>query len=233
MEPNQTVKNTDTIVIYDAEAVQRIPVGDGVCAVVKPYSDKRYLEYRDDFVKAVNEALKETKGATNAEEEEIKQALEKDCELCDALLDTLEGYEDLLADWKESISVEDKQAIIRKATNFVIDEDSEKFSLGKIVVPTACYFNGEVARQSHVLRRKSIDDSSRYALLKTKQFKVTPGKKLGEDNLVQVTPQDEAKSALYDAMRERVEGFANDNVPMRVKILVIDYIFPASIPGKK
>lgn len=233
MENTETnEQRIDVAAIYDANATQKIPVGEGVYAVVKPYSDERFTEYRKDFVKSLNEIMKKGDGA-NLEEAEIKQAIENDCALCDELLDALEGYADLPADWKALISAEDKLAIIRKALNFVIDEESEKLSLGQLVVPTACYFNGEVARQSHVLRRKTIDDSSRYALLKSKDYKVTPARKFGADKQVEITPQDEGRIALYDDMRQSATGFANDKVPSRVKILVIDHIFSTAVDNQK
>lgn len=230
-EAKTEVKETE--MIYDADATQKIPIDEGVYAVVKPYSDERYEQYRTAFVKAINEMTK--RGETERfEEAEVKQAIEMDCELCDELLENIEGYPDLPGDWKQEISAEDKLELIRKALHFVIDEDARKFSLGAtMTIPTACFFNGKVARQKHNLRRKTIDDSSRYALLKSKEFKVSEAKRLGKNHAVEFTPQDEAKVRLYDEMLQSIEGFRNDKVPSRVKILVIDYVFAASIAAKK
>ncbi len=222
----------DELVIYDAQAVQKIQIDDGVFAVVQPYTDNQFLQFRKDFADAINEVLK--KGdAKNISEAEMKTSVEIDLSLAKELVETLEGYPELPTDWKDSISIEDYLQLIGTAHNFVIDEDAKKFSLGKTFVPTACYFNGKVARQKHYLRKKTIDDSSKYALIKSKEYERKPSNKLGVDDLFILHPQDIEKAALYDEMKESVEGFKNDVVPMRVKVLVIDYIFASTINPKK
>lgn len=222
---------TKTEVIYDADETQRIPVGDGVFAVVKPYTDEKFLKVRQEFAELVNESLQRGEDQ-EVTQEEIKQALVRDVKLADELIENLEGYPDLPGDWKELLSVEDKQAIIRKALNFVIDEAESEFVLGKTVVLTACYFNGKVANQRHILRKKTIDDSSAYSHLVTKQYKPVKIKKFGQKDAFEFILQDQAKAALYDSMIESPEGFQNNKVPLRVKVLVIDHIFSV-LDGKK
>lgn len=225
-------KKVTVEVEYDMDAVQRIPVGDGVLAVVLPYDDKSYLKDRQEFIDLLNEEAKKGEDA-EISELEIKDALERSVKLADRLIEALENYPELPSNWKELMSVEDKGAIIKKALTFVIDEENKKISLGKIIVPTACYFNGEVANQEHILRGKTIDDSSKYTLISTKQYKPEKSKKFGKENTVQIQLQDEEKFALYLEMRESVKGFANDKVPMRVGVMVIDYVFAKTFSGKK
>jgi len=222
----------ENLATYDAYAVQKIQIDDGVFAVVQTYSDERFLQYRKDVSDKINEFLQ--KGdAKNIREAEMKAAVEIDLSLAQELVETLEGYPDLPSDWKDSISIEDYLQLIGTAHNFVIDEEAKKFSLGKTYVPTACYFNGKVARQKHYLRKKTIDDSSKYALIKSKEYERKPSNKLGVDDLFFLHPQDIEKAQLYDEMKESVDGFENEFVPLRVKVLVIDYIFASTINPKK
>lgn len=225
-------KNAALVLVYDADATQRIPVGDGVSAVVKPYSDELFVRYQNELTELTNRSLQRDSDQ-EVSEVEVKEALLRDVNLADELIETLENYPDLPTNWKELLSVEDKLAIIRKALNFVIDEDKKKLSLGKIIVPTACYFNGKVVNQFHHLRNKTIDDSSRYALIQSKQYKTEKAGKLGKDNIYTVVSQHQAKWELYLDMRQSVEGFVNDKVPMRVGVMVIDYVFGKSLDGKK
>ena len=226
METTETIEqNTNqAATVYDADAVQKIPVGDGVYAVVTPFTDEMFLQNRREFAEKVNEFIKRG-DEREMSEIEIREALIKDCELADKLIENLENYPDLPADWKELMSAEDKQAIIRKATTFVIDEERDLISLGKTIVPTAAYFNGEVTNQTHILRRRTIDDSSAFTHITSKQYKPLKNKKFGQKTGAEFVPQDAAKAALYDAMLESVSGFAGNKVSLRVKVLVIDHIF--------
>lgn len=222
--------------IYDSNAIQKIEIGDGVFAVMKPYTDKRYLSYLAEITEKLNETLKSKGVDTEAEveEHEIKESLLQDIALADELLEALEGYEDLPEDWKSLISAEDKIALLRKATRFTIDEDSRKFTLGAFTeVPTVCYFNDKLASQTHKLRRTTIDNSSRYALIQAKRYKVGESSRVGRKNVVQITPQEENKAALYDQMIESVTGFERSDVPIRVKSMVVDYVFQSSLDEKK
>lgn len=232
IEDSAAGKNAALTLVYDADATQHIPVGDGVFAVVKPYSDELYLQEQKELTELVNQSLQRD-ADQEVSEVEIKEALLRDVKLADELIETLENYPDLPENWRELLSVEDKQAIIRKALNFVVDEDRKRLSLGKTVVPTACWFNGEVANQEHILRNKTIDDSSRYALIQSKQYKTEKSKKFGKEDSYQIVSQVEAKWKLYLDMRESVKGFANDKVPMRVGVMVIDYVFAKSLDVKK
>lgn len=219
--------------VFDAEATQEFLIDKeaNVFAVVKPYKDELYLQSRKNFVEAVNDFVR--KGIEReVTEAEIKANLIRDSKIADELIETLKNYPDLPENWKELLPFEDKQSIIRRATNFVIDEDSKKITLGKTIVPTACYFNGEPARQQHVLRLRTIDDSSRYALIESKQFKPEKIDRLGGKTVNLLVLQDEAKWKLYQEMRESVKGFANDKVPMRVGVMVIDHIFADLLPKK-
>ncbi|KAK0039550.1 hypothetical protein Bpfe_031035 [Biomphalaria pfeifferi] len=222
--------------IYDVEATQRIKVDDEVIAVIKPYSDERYLKFRDELTKKINEYLKNNKKADLTDEVselEIKESILLNQELADELIDSLENVEDLPADWKSLISYEDKIQLLETAHRFVIDEDNKKFSLKEINVPTACFFNGKAVRQNHKLRPKSIDDSSKYAWITSKELKVTQTGRLEKEKTVEFFSQDEKKAELYDSMLIKAENFKNDKVPLKVKVLVIDYVFASTVNQKK
>lgn len=222
---------------YDADATQKILIGGNAFAAVKPYTDEKYLANQKEFAEDVNKRI--ASGADNKlSEDDIKANLIKDCELADELISALEGIEDLPEDWKDLVAPEDKVSIVKRAINFIIDdEENEGISfknLLKIVVPTASYFNNIVSQQTHTLRRKTIDDSSAYAYIASKSYNPKKATKFGQKDYVEIVPQDEAKGRLYDEMLESVDGFVNNKVPLRVKVLVIDHVFKSTIgTGKK
>jgi hypothetical protein len=210
--------------IYDIAATQKLEIDEGVFVIVKPYTDAHFSSDLTAYADKLNQALKSAKTQTEASAAEIKEALMFDVDVAKSLVETIEGF-DLTDNWRDDISAEEYLDWFNTAHKFAVNEDKKKFSLSQNIVPTVCEFNGKLAYQFHTLRRKTIDDSSKYVLIQTNEYTSTPSKIIGKSATVEYKSQHQAKADLYDDMLESVKGFANDKVPMRVKILVIDYIF--------
>lgn len=212
----------------DITAEQRLSLGGGMFAVMNTYPDTHWKMRRDEFWKYINSLnLDEDSEAANLEK--FKHNFEQDYELFKILCKTIDGVE-LPENWKNEFAPEDARKLVTMITNFVIDEDTRKFNpfAKEITVPTACLFNGKPAKQIHTLKRQTIDLSSRYSHIKSKQLKYD---ETLERNLV--IPQEESKAELYDEMFISQTGFKDGNIPVRVKAMVIDWVFAPSIPEKK
>jgi hypothetical protein len=100
-------------------------------------------------------------------------------------------------------------------------------------VVTECYFDGKPTSQTHLLRKKTIDDSIEYSGIAARQYKAKPGKSLDSETNYTYVPQHQAKADLYDSMMRSADGYEDHKVPIRVKALVIDNIFGSKLSPKK
>lgn len=133
-------------------------------------------------------------------------------------------------DWANYLDFEDINAIIARLT-LVIIKSVIKNSDGTATVMTECYFNGKPSEQTHIVK-KTIDSSSRYALLAQKQMTRADGKGLDSAPIFTFHPQDEAKGEIYDEILIEKTGFASW-VPLRFKTLVVDRIHSSGVKQKK
>ncbi|HRH40388.1 MAG TPA: hypothetical protein PKY82_02000 [Pyrinomonadaceae bacterium] len=220
----QTQENS--VIQYDAEAVQEwqysIPVEDKfIDGVIRfnPLTDQRYFE----FISAVSGFNSEI------EVENVKKAWENNQKLWHDL--RLSGDFSGLTDWEEYLEFEDMSNILGSLT-IVIIKSVTKNADKTITVVTECYFNSKPCQQTHLLRAKTIDTSSKYSLLETKQYSREEGKGLDAKPVIILHPQDQAKAEIYDEMLIESKGFASW-VPLRFKTLVIDRIHASKIKPKK
>lgn len=100
-------------------------------------------------------------------------------------------------------------------------------------VRTEAFFDGLPVEQTHTLKAKSDEYQKKYNRLQRSQYKVERTEGLRREPKLEIVPQHKAKGLLYDEMYISSTGFADDIVPLRFKVVVIDDIFSASIDPKK
>jgi hypothetical protein len=226
-------------VIYDAAAFNRFEYevrhDDGLkydtAHVYKPLSDERYLQWIREF---------KVKGNEDDVSEESREASVR---LWDDLIVEVENIEyPEGADWKSLI---DSQQKIESLNEFlavaIVDDDSK--ATGKIKLgaenatqtfTTEAYFNGEILRQKHVLKKKSFEHEKQYSRIQGKRFKQEPIKGLSKRKpKIEYVPQDERIGGLYDELFVSGEGFADGKIPLRFKTTVVHSIFESELDAKK
>ncbi|MCU0240521.1 MAG: hypothetical protein MUC29_13860 [Pyrinomonadaceae bacterium] len=215
---------TDQVIMFDANALQTlkvaIPFGDESIdgtITFQPLKDNDWLDYYSP-IKASDDELAN-----------MKMALQRDENLWNAL--NPKG-DFAIQEWEDYLDIEDKQEILRKLT-IVRIKSIKRTTNGNTEIVTECYFNGKPCDQTHILRKKMIEDSSKYKLIESKQFKTEAGKGLGDEvRVTEVIPQDVAKAELYDDIHLQNFGFVDGNIPIRFKTLTIDNYFTSKL-GKR
>ncbi|MBX7170146.1 MAG: hypothetical protein K1X72_04260 [Pyrinomonadaceae bacterium] len=213
-------------IIYDGQTMQEwkysLPVGDKfIDGVIRfhPFKDDRYLE----FVSEVS------KFNSDIELENVKKAWETNQKLWDDL--RISGEFDGIQNWEDYLEFEDISNILAKLTVVVI-KSVIKNPDKTITVTTQAYFNGKPCEQIHHLKAKTIDTSSKYSLLESKEYTREEGKGLDAKPIIQFHPQDTAKSEIYEEMLIESKGFGSWT-PVRFKTLVIDRIHSSKVKIKK
>lgn len=214
---------------YDANAVQRIAFtadteSGEVVYVFNPLTDERYAEFsRQSKTKIVDEGMSISIENT--------QAL---VDLFNDLASDVEGipgekpqnWKDYLDDYREKIP-----AVTSLLTVAAYSPD-RVWGAGEPVVHTEAYFNGKAVKQTHHLRKKTVED-----VKAERRFRKVPlaAKSKGlESNEITLSKYAIEKGELYDRMKEKeAEGYAGGAVPLWHKEAVIDHVFSAGVNQKK
>lgn len=230
-------KAQDSSPVYDARARNRFDFtlhrgSDSyeLGILFDPLTDERYMQW--------NHELK-VRGDQDEIEESSREAT---AALWDDLVPEVEGIEyPANADWKALFPTSAKVESVNNllAVAIVTDEGQKgkKLVLGASqptqTITTECWFNGEIARQSHVMAARTIELEKKYARIESKKVRQ---EKIGGLNKrkakIEYVPQDEAKGELYDEMQISAKGFAGDVIPLRFKTIVVDFIFAPTLSPK-
>lgn len=216
-------------VLYDADAVQRYPhLIDGeteTTHIYAPMTDERFFEYdRAAGLKLVDDGQSILP--------DNSKALVK---LFDDLVTGLENDSRGMppADWKDQLDA-DKEKIPSVTTFLAVAAFSEKsggWGQPDNTVMTESYFNYEITRQKHFLRRKTTEDVRDFS-----RFKKIPlaSKAKGLRASETALPSNaQGKAQLYDRMMlKSAEGYAG-RTPAAHKAAVIDFIFASGLSQKK
>ena len=226
--------NSDKV-IYDTEAENRFEFeakgADGnlydTAHRFKPLSDDRYWQF-------IREFKVEQKG--DEIEEDVRGAY---ISLWHDLIIEVENIEVKDGeDWKDLILDDEKIGAGEFLLTVVIYEGEKKTGARKlakdasITVETEAYFNGEVARQKHLLREKTIEHQKKYSRIIDRRLQTERTRGLKRKPKVEFHPQNQAIGRLYDEMILSTEGFEGE-VPLRFKETVINHIFEAGLKQKR
>lgn len=219
-------------VIYDADARNRfeyeVEGGSEIAHVFGPLSDERYMQWNRDMKISGNE------------DDVREEGREASVKLYDDLIIEVENIEyPEGADWKALLDSQYKIDALNDLMAVAIgennnDDEPEKGGKLKLVpdidtnqtIKTECFFNGEIATQTHVLVKRTFEFEKKYDRIqakRTKQQKIG-GLRRRKAN-IEYVPQDEKLGGLYDEMFIKAEGFANGKIPLRFKVLVMHNIF--------
>lgn len=223
-------------VIFDADARNRFEfdVREGVkqyetAHVFNPLSDERYMQWFREFKISGNE--------DNVQEE----GREASARLWDDLIHEVENIKVPDGeDFQTLIPSPEKLEAITQFLNVAIGEDIVKVEgvreLGVAAtqtVLTECFFNGQVAVQSHELKPVTFELQKKYSRIEAKRFKQEKIGGLRKRQNVEFVPQDDKIGELYDDMFVSAEGFAGGKIPLRFKTTVIHHLFAERLAQKK
>lgn len=217
----------DNRTVYDADARNRfeyeVDGGSEIAHVFGPLDDDRYMQWNRDL---------KVRGNEDDVNEEAREASVK---LYDDLIVEVENIEyPEGADWKALLDSQYKiDALNDLMAVAIADAEPEKGGKLQLVpetdnqtIKTECYFNGEIATQTHVLVKRTFEFEKKYDRIqakRTKQQKIG-GLRRRKAN-IEYVPQDEKLGGLYDEMFVKAEGFVNGRIPLRFKVLVMHNIF--------
>ncbi|HRH43725.1 MAG TPA: hypothetical protein PKY82_18990 [Pyrinomonadaceae bacterium] len=236
-------QSEEKIALYDANAVQRIPVylddedeaNEPMVLVMQPLQDSRYIEYANNSkLKIVDDG--------NAIAQAKSQALGK---LWNNLVSDVENVEweggKKPENWKDAFDL--LQFKIPSMNSFLVVAvyEKPKTNNGKLVIGVVneriifadLYFNGKVVTTTHFLQKSNFDFANELENSQKMPFgsKAKGLQDLGDYALPNSV---EGKAALYDRMvTKTAAGFVDNIVPIRVKEEIIDYIAKAVIKQKK
>lgn len=239
----QTRESEKKVVLYDANAEQRVPVftsddeddSDPIILIFAPLTDERYIRYANesklklvDDGKAIAQSKAKPLGmlwidlVTRVENivweggnqpENWQDAFD----LLQFKIPTMNRY--LVCDAYEESNTRNGKKVFGVSNERVINVD--------------LYFNGKVVTTKHFLQKsnfefaKELEKSQKMPIAnKTKGLK-----EMGDYALPNSV---EGKAALYDRMKTKpAEGFVDGIVPIRVKEEIVNYIAQAVIEQKK
>lgn len=228
--------------LYDPQARNRFEyeVRSGgqkfdIAHVFGPLSDERYMQWTREL---------KVRGTADDISEESREATAR---LWDDIIVEVENIEyDPDADWKALIPSGEKLEAVNDLLAVAVVEPEEtthtKLRLGAAAtqtIVTEAYFNGEVTQQTHVLAAKSFELEKKYERIQAKRIRQEPTKGLRRKPKIEYIPQDDKLGGLYDEMLISTTGFVGegykftDVIPLRFKVLVINYIFAPTLDQKK
>lgn len=223
------------VVLFDAEARNRMPfeVREGTrtyetAHIFNPLSDERYMQWLRAF---------KMRGNEDALDEQSREAT---CALWDELIHEVENIavsEGL--DFREVIPDPEKLEAISAFVAVAIAADIERVTGSRCFTPdatqtvtTEAWVNGEIATQSHVLKRVSVEWQKKYSRIAAKRFKQERIGGLRRQPQLEYVPQDHKFGEMYDEMVVSNTGFAG-RVPLRFKTVVIEHLFGERLSQKK
>jgi hypothetical protein len=222
--------------VYDADARNRFEfdVREGVekyetAHVFNPVSDERYMQWLREW---------KIKGTEEMMDEEGREA---GCRLWDDLIFQVEKIEfPEGVDFRPLISSQEKLEALQQYLAVAIGADIVKVKgnrqLGDAAtqtVVTEAWFNGEVSKQTHVMKRVAVEWQKKHSRIAAKEFKKENIGGLRRQPKVEYVPQEHRYGELYDEMCVSREGFANDKIPLRFKTIVISHLFGERLSQKK
>lgn len=237
-EENSDQQSTTSTQVYDAGAKNRFVFEKEqngktyeIGHTFKPLTDERYMQWNRDL---------KVRGDADEISEESREATAK---LWDDLIDTLDNVEmpEGVEDFRPLVGGKDKVDAINNLLAVAIVEPEEKaadkFKLDAAVattqtIVTEAWFNGKPVQQQHVMVETSFELEKKYQRIQTKRLKQEPTRGLRRKAKIEYIPQDEKIGELYDEMCKTNSGFADGNVPLRFKTMVIHYMFAAEIKVK-
>lgn len=230
-------KPTKEAVVYDAAAKNRFEfdVREGVKSyetahVFKPLTDERYIQWLREFHLSGNEddVNEESREASVRLWDELIAAVEK--------IDYPEGD-----DFRTLIPASEKIEALNAYLSVAIGADIERVAGSRQLgnpkatqtVLTECFFNGEIAIQSHELKPITLELQKKFHRIQRKRFKQERVGGLRRKARMEYVPQDDRLGELYDEMMVSATGFVGDQIPLRFKALVIDHLFAEKLDQKK
>jgi hypothetical protein len=228
--PQRQPQAAPAVAVYDARARQRLEfdLEDGettLTVTVEPIPDEVYLKSFD---------AKAAPRITDGGKSMVVSGSAPLASLFDAVVADIEGIPgEKPADWKEVLDEDQIKAPIM-ANVVAVSVYDEGFAWGQTSRPVVVesFFNGEIVKARHYLRKKDKDDVREYRNLQKIPLGAR-GKGLAGGDMV-LPAHTEKKAKLYDRMTEREpEGYAGGRVPVWHKAAVVDHIFAAGVSAKK
>lgn len=226
-------------ILYDAEARNRLAYtaqADGqeydAAVVFDPLTDERYMQWIREF---------NLKGDVKTLDQN-EQSMEATVRLYDDIAVEMENVEvPDGTDWKDLVPVSEKVNAINNLIAVAVftpetkAEGPRKLSaVASQTVLTEAWFNNDPLRQTHTLREATIEWKKKYAQIQSKRFKREITRGLRREPKVEFVPQNERLGELYDTMQISATGFAGDNIPLRFKVAVVEFIFESELtPAEK
>lgn len=224
-------------VLYDADARNRFGynvIENGkkykTAAIFEALTDERYLQWVREF---------KIRGNDDDVNEESREA---SIRLWDDIVSAVENIEVPEGeDFHDIIPYSEKiQGLNEFLAIAVFDPDEEAEDDGvrrpaavrTQTVITEAFFNGQITRQTHVLKEKTLEWEKKYSRIQAKRFKQETTRGLRRKPKVEFVPQDAKIGEMYDEMVERTAGFAG-RVPLRFKTAVISHVFDATFEAEE
>jgi hypothetical protein len=229
-----------SVMVYDATKQQRIPfmiehTGESyeVAFVLDAQTDAALITYEKLLDRRFFAADQRETGERNAVESTDK-GFDASVWLFNDRAVTAEGFAEegeLPDDWKDSIADDDKAAVIDEAylaaavVPLPIAKPGKRLPLSYrkespvSTVNLKALYEGHELVLSHVLKPPTADQVARFKSIQKERL-IVQGTHLGKGE-TRIPPKARKLGSLYDELKESATGYANDQVPLHHKMIVV------------